>query len=96
MNENDSRLQGGTLRAAVKKAVELGLLVFDTAQDYGFAAGQKLIGSLCPEQVMISAKYTPVSGKYELGQVRRSLMKDLCDLDGIIQSYPGYWQKTTY
>lgn len=74
-----SQVDEDTLRDAAEKAVELGLPVFDTAQDYGLGAGQKLIGTLCPSQVVISAKYTPVSGKYEPGQVRRSLMKDLHD-----------------
>lgn len=68
-----------TLRSAIDKAVESGLLVFDTAQDYGLGKGQKMIGKLCPKEIMISAKYTPMSGKYEQGQVRKSLEKDLVD-----------------
>lgn len=51
-----SQVDEDTLRDAAEKAVELGLPVFDTAQDYGLGAGQKLIGTLCPSQVVISAK----------------------------------------
>ena len=68
-----------TLRMAIRKAVELGLTVFDTAQDYGLGKGQKMIGKLCPAEIHISAKYTPMSGKYVSGQVRKSLEKDLSD-----------------
>ena len=68
-----------TLKAAIKRAVELDLTAFDTAQDYGLGKGQKMIGELCPAEIMVSAKYTPMSGKYESGQVRRSLEKDLAD-----------------
>lgn len=67
-----------TLSQTVKEAVEKGLLIFDTAQDYGLGMGQKLIGELCPGEVMISAKYTPGT-KYVPGQVRRSFEKDLKD-----------------
>ena len=60
-----------TLRMAISKAVELGLTVFDTAQDYGLGKGQKMIGALCLAEIHISAKYTPMSGKYVSGQVRK-------------------------
>lgn len=69
-----------TLRAAARRALELDLPVFDTAQSYGLGEGQRLIGSLCPPQALISAKFTPASGKYESGQVPRALMRDLQDL----------------
>ncbi len=67
-----------TLRQTVEEAMERGLAVFDTAQDYGLGQGQKLIGELCPRTAKISAKYTPGT-KYVKGQVRRSFQKDLND-----------------
>lgn len=74
-----SAVDKDTLKAAIEEAVKLNLVMFDTAQDYGLGKGQKMIGDLCPSEVMISAKYTPMSGKYEPGQVRKSLEKDLKD-----------------
>ena len=68
-----------TLRETIREAVKHDLVMFDTAQDYGFGKGQKIIGELCPAEIMISAKYTPMSGKYVRGQVRKSLEKDLTD-----------------
>ena len=67
-----------TLRETVREAVERGLLIFDTAQDYGLGQSQKLIGRLCPKEALISAKYTP-GRKYSPGQVRRSFERDLND-----------------
>lgn len=68
-----------TLKETACEAVERGLVVFDTARDYGLGQGQKLIGELCPKTALISAKYTPPR-KYVSGQVRRSFEKDLADL----------------
>ncbi len=68
-----------TLKETAYEAVERGLVVFDTARDYGLGQGQKLIGELCPKTALISAKYTPPR-KYVSGQVRRSFEKDLADL----------------
>ena len=77
-----------TLRETVNTAIREDLLMFDTAQDYGLGKGQKLIGTLCPAETMISAKYTP--GKtYQSGQVRRSLEKDLRDFGR--DSVEVYW-----
>lgn len=67
-----------TLRKTVSEAMDRGLVIFDTAQDYGLGQGQKLIGELCPKEAMISAKYTP-GKKYVKGQVKRSFEKDLKD-----------------
>ena len=67
-----------TLRKTVDEAMERGLVIFDTAQDYGLGQGQKLIGELCPQEAVISAKFTP-GAKYTDGQVRRSFEKDLRD-----------------
>lgn len=78
-----------TLKAAVEKAVELGIPVFDTAQDYGLGKCQPMLGRLCGANTLISAKYTPMSGKYKAGQVRQSLEKDLTELN---RSYVDiYW-----
>ncbi len=68
-----------TLKETAQTACSLGLDVFDTARDYGFGLGEKLIGKLCPNEAVISAKFTPVK-KYEKGQVRRSFEKDLIDM----------------
>ncbi len=67
-----------TLRQTVSEAMERELVIFDTARDYGLGQGQKLIGELCPEGAMISAKYTP-GRKYVKGQVKSSFEKDLAD-----------------
>ena len=68
-----------TLRLTAAEAMERGLTIFDTAQDYGLGEGQRLIGELCPKEAVISAKFTP-GKKYVRGQVRRSFQKDLADL----------------
>ena len=68
-----------SLKSAISTAAALGLTMFDTAQNYGLGRGQKMIGDLCPREILISAKYTPMSGKYEPGQVRKSLEKDMRD-----------------
>ena len=67
-----------TLKETAEKACELGLDIFDTARDYGLGLGQKLVGRLCPEEALISAKYTPTT-KYTKGQVLKSFEKDLID-----------------
>lgn len=67
-----------TIEEAVNTAIENDLFLFDTARDYGLGKGQPLVGKLCKEPAMISAKYTPVT-KYKKGQVRKSFMKDLED-----------------
>ncbi len=63
---------------AVQTAVEKGITVFDTARDYGLGKGQPMVGRLCREGTLISAKYTPVTN-YKAGQVRASFEKDLQD-----------------
>ena len=67
-----------TIKAAVNKAIECDLLIFDSARDYGFGKGPKMIGELCPEPIVLSSKYTPVT-KYKKGQVKESFDKDLKD-----------------
>ena len=59
-------------------AKEKDLLIFDLAQDYGFGRAQKMIGEFGTEDIILSSKFTPMTG-YKNGQVRRSLMKDLSD-----------------
>jgi len=39
-------------------AVKSDLLFVDSARDYGFGKGPKLIGMCCPDEVKISSKYT--------------------------------------
>jgi len=67
-----------TISSAVRTAIDKDLLIFDTAQDYGLGKGQKMIGKLCPEDIIISAKFTP-GRTYKKGQVRESLERDLKD-----------------
>lgn len=77
------------IKEAVSEAIQQDLRIFDTAQDYGFGKGQKMIGEFCPpDQTFISAKYTPVS-KYRKGQVHASLEKDLKDFGR--DSIDIYW-----
>ena len=65
-----------TLRECTEAAKACGLSVFDLAQDYGLGAAQRIMGSFGTEDVILSAKYTPMSS-YKSGQVRRSLERDL-------------------
>lgn len=67
-----------TLKEAMKAAVKSNLLFVDSARDYGFGKGPKLIGMCCPDEIKISSKYTPFT-KFKPGQVRESVDKDLHD-----------------
>ena len=42
---------------AVKTAVRVGIPFFDTARDYGLGKGQAIVGRLCGDDTVISAKY---------------------------------------
>ncbi len=77
------------IKEAVEKAKSLGVTVLDTAQDYGLGKCQPIIGRVADEQVMISSKYTPMTGKYKDGQVRKSLEKDLRQMN--CKSIDIYW-----
>lgn len=76
------------IKEMVKTAVSEGLVIFDTARDYGLGKGQPMVGRLCREGTWISAKYTP-GGTYKPGQVRASLEKDLEDFQR--ESVDIYW-----
>lgn len=67
-----------TLKVAMQLAAESNLLFVDSARDYGFGKGPKLIGMCCSDEIKISSKYTPFT-KYKSGQVRESVDKDLKD-----------------
>ena len=67
-----------TIKESVELAKEKDLLIFDLARDYGLGKAQKMIGDFGTENIILSAKYTPMSG-YKPGQVRKSLMKDMDD-----------------
>lgn len=83
-----SSVDEATLRAAMRTAADCGLTVYDLAQDYGFGKAQKMIGSFGTQGIILSAKYTPLSG-YRPGCVRKSLEKDLQDFH---RSYVDiYW-----
>ena len=73
-----SSVDEATLRAAMRTAADCGLTVYDLAQDYGFGKAQKMIGSFGTQGIILSAKYTPLSG-YRPGCVRKLLEKDLRD-----------------
>ena len=77
-----------TLKAAMQAAVKSDLLFVDSARDYGFGKGPKLIGMCCPKEIKISSKYTPFT-KFKPGQVRESIDKDLKDFDRT--SIEVYW-----
>lgn len=83
-----SSVDESVIKQTVETALQANLLIFDTAQDYGLGEGQKMIGRLCPERVLISSKFTP--GKnYTPGQVHRSFEKDLHDFGR--DSVDIYW-----
>lgn len=77
-----------TLKEAMKAAVKSNLLFVDSARDYGFGKGPKLIGMCCPDEIKISSKYTPFT-KFKPGQVRESVDKDLHDFGRT--SIEVYW-----
>lgn len=83
-----SYVEESVIRNAVLVAVAEGIPVFDTARDYGLGKGQPIVGRVCRDNTLISAKYTP-TGKYKEGQVLRSFMKDLQDFQR--DSVDIYW-----
>lgn len=52
-----------TLKEAMKAAVKSNLLFVDSARDYGFGKGPKLIGKCCPDEIKISSKVLPLESK---------------------------------
>ena len=54
-----SVVDNDTLKQSMDMAVKSDLLFVDSARDYGFSKGPKLIGMCCPKQIKISSKYTP-------------------------------------
>ena len=83
-----SVVDNDTLKAAMQAAVQSNLLFVDSARDYGFGKGPKLIGLCCPDEIKISSKYTPFT-KFKPGQVRESVEKDLKDFGRT--SIDVYW-----
>lgn len=83
-----SVVDNDTLKEAMRAAVKSSLLFVDSARDYGFGKGPKLIGMCCPDEVKISSKYTPFT-KFNPGQVRESVGKDLKDFGRT--SIDVYW-----
>ncbi len=67
-----------TIRLAMKEAEKHGLMIYDLARDYGLGKAQKMIGRFGTENIILSAKYTPMK-HYKKNCVRRSLEKDLAD-----------------
>ena len=83
-----SVVDNDTLKEAMKAAAKSNLLFVDSARDYGFGKGQKLIGMCCPDEIKISSKYTPFT-RFKPGQVRESVDKDLRDFGR--KSIEVYW-----
>lgn len=67
-----------TIHECMNAAKENDLLIFDCAQDYGLGKAQKMLGNFGTDDIIVSAKYTPL-GKYKQGQVKASIEKDLKD-----------------
>lgn len=98
-----SYVDDSVIAAAASRALELGLNVFDVAEDYGFGYAQKLLGYLrnsglyeaqphsaeSPNvsAMQISAKFTPVR-RYHPGDVRIAFERD-CQNFGT--SHVDYW-----
>ena len=83
-----SVVDNDTLKEAMNAAVKCDLLFVDSARDYGFGKGPKLIGMCCPDEIKISSKYTPFT-KFKPGQVQESVDKDLKDFGRT--SIEVYW-----
>ena len=73
-----SYVEEDVIREAVQAAMDEDIAIFDTARDYGLGKGQPIVGRVCPEGTLISAKYTP-GPRYREGQVRDSFEKNLKD-----------------
>ena len=83
-----SFVEEDVIREAVQTAIDEDIAIFDTARDYGLGKGQPMVGRLCGQNTLISAKYTPGT-KYREGQVRASFEKDLLDFGR--DSVDIYW-----
>lgn len=77
------------LGQAARAAVEAGIPILDTAQDYGLGKCQPIVGRVCDGDVLISSKYTPMSKRYKPGQVRASLARDLRAMGRIASTSTG-------
>jgi len=73
-----SSVDDDMLKDAMNMAQEKDIPIYDLARDYGLGKAQKMIGNFGTDDIIISAKYTPVA-HYKPGCVRKSLMKDLED-----------------
>ncbi len=62
----------------IEEAKRNGLVIFDTARDYGTGKCPKILGELASDEICFSSKYTPVL-RYKKGQVLKSVEKDLKD-----------------
>lgn len=84
-----SYVEDTTIENMVDLALNYGIDVFDTAEDYGFGYGQKLLGRLQKTRnLSISAKFTPAT-KWKPGQVHKAFAKDCIDLERNVLDY--YW-----
>lgn len=71
-----SYVDDDTLKKSVKTAKDKDIPIFDLAQDYGFGKAQRMIGEFGTDDIVLSSKFTPFTS-YKLGQVRKSLLRDL-------------------
>lgn len=84
-----SYVEDSVIASAVDMALEKGLDVFDTADDYGFGYAQRLLGQLGQTRdLRISAKYTP-TGEYKSGQIHEAFARQCTDLQVNFIDY--YW-----
>lgn len=84
-----SYVDDDVIASTVEVALEHGLEVLDTADDYGLGYAQRLIGSLgATRRLRISAKYTP-SHRYRYGQVYEAFDRQCADMG--VDHIDYYW-----
>ena len=65
-------------RETMDEAKKDGIVIFDTARDYGNGKCPKILGEIATDEICLSSKYTPFR-RYRKGQVFESVAKDLAD-----------------
>lgn len=84
-----SYVDDDVIASTVEVALEEGLEVFDTADDYGFGHAQRLLGSLRKtRQFGISAKFTPTR-RYRYGQIYKAFDKQCAEMG--VDHIDYYW-----
>ena len=83
-----SYVEDSVIIDAMREAENKGLMIYDLARDYGLGKAQKMIGEFGTENIILSAKFTPMK-HYKKNCVRRSFEKDLADFKR--ESIEIYW-----